>query len=77
MARTKFIIAAVLTLALGTSACAPSPLYVRSNRGGTGGEVPRDGRGEPIWSAIRPAPVAIPPAPQPPAGGLPVIPPHN
>jgi hypothetical protein len=77
MARTKFITATVLALALGVSACAPSPLYVRSSRAGTVGEIPRDGRGEPIWSAIRPAPAAIPPAPQPPAGGIPIIPPHD
>jgi len=77
MARTKFISASLLVLSLGLSACAPSPLYVRASRGGTVGEVPRDGRGEPIWSAIRPAPAVIPPAPQLPAGGIPIIPPHN
>jgi hypothetical protein len=86
MARTEFITASLLALALGISACAPSPLYVRSNRSGTVGEIPRDGRGEPIWSAIRPAPAVIPPAPQPPSGsiqayppaaGIPIIPPHD
>ncbi len=50
-----------LFLALSVAACAPSPLYVgeRPVRG-TSGEVPRDGQGEPIWSAIR-TPDAAPP----------------
>lgn len=45
--------------------CTPSPLYFSSSkRPGTGGEIPRDGRGEPIWSAIRPvAPDAAAPPP--------------
>lgn len=48
--------------------CTPSPLYFSSSkRPGTGGEIPRDGRGEPIWSAIRPAePYAVPPPPNAP-----------
>jgi hypothetical protein len=47
----------VLSLAL-VAGCAPSPLYFNSThkRPGTGGEIPRDGRGEPIWSAITPPP---------------------
>lgn len=40
-------------------ACAPAPLYTSSRlpKGAvTGGEIPRDARGEPVWSAIRPMP---------------------
>ena len=40
-------------------ACAPAPLYTSSglHKGAaTWGEVPRDARGEPVWSAIRPVP---------------------
>lgn len=40
-------------------ACAPAPLYTSSglHKGAaTWGEVPRDARGEPVWTAIRPAP---------------------
>lgn len=51
MTNPKFL----LGLFLFAAACAPSPLYVSDNRAGTGGEIPRDGRGEPIWSAIRPS----------------------
>lgn len=54
MARMKFLSLSILGLALG--ACSPSPLYVDRARTGTYGEVPRDGRGEPIWSEIRPVP---------------------
>ena len=77
MARTKFIPASLIILMLFLSACAPSPLYVRSGRIGTAGEIPRDGRGEPVWSAIRPAPANIPIDKQPPAAGIPIIPPHD
>ena len=77
MARTKFIPASLIILMLLLSACAPSPLYVRSGRIGTAGEIPRDGRGEPVWSAIRPAPANIPMDKQPPAAGIPIIPPHD
>ena len=43
-------------LLLGT-ACAPSSLYKNSVRGNwTVGEIPRDGRGEPVWAAIPPVP---------------------
>lgn len=49
------------SLALGMAACAPAPLYLSAGQynsgklGGavTGGEVPRDARGEPVWNAIR------------------------
>lgn len=73
MARLKYI----LILGLGLAACAPSPLYVGKPRIGTGGEVPRDGRGEPIWSAMRAVPheAAIPVMPPAPAPGIPVLPP--
>ena len=59
---------AALTLAglLLLAGCAPSPLYFSNSnhRPGTGGEIPRDGRGEPIWAAIKPvAPYAAAPAP--------------
>lgn len=47
-----------LAALLGLSACAPSPLYVGSKAARTGdAEVPRDGQGEPVWSAIKPVPV--------------------
>jgi hypothetical protein len=59
----KFLLAAILGATLAFGACAPSPLYVDRARTGTYGEVPRDGRGEPIWSDIRPAPASMAPAP--------------
>ena len=65
MAPTKFLSLSILCGALGLGACAPSPLYVDRIQVGTYGEVPRDGRGEPIWSAIRPAPVVEAPLPAP------------
>jgi hypothetical protein len=76
MARTKFLIPL-----LAVTACAPSPFYVPPRHVGTVGEIPRDGRGEPIWSAITPVPAEEPyrpmptyqpapiPAPPPPASG--------
>lgn len=58
-----------LPLLLVLAACAPSPLHVGVARGpGTGGDVPRDGRGEPIWGAIKAAP------PQPDGPGAPIAP---
>jgi hypothetical protein len=65
---------AISAAALAITACTPSPLYVSKRQPGTGGEVPRDGRGEPIWSAIPPrpvAPAADPAAPASPAAALP------
>jgi|GEM_PF-2068170 len=63
-----------LGAALLLASCAASPLYVQSSSKyrGTVGEIPRDGRGEPVWDAIRnppppPAAVYVPPAP-----GIPV-----
>ena len=71
MARIKFILLPLLALC----ACAPSPLYVSKRHIGTVGEIPRDGRGEPIWSAIPAAP-APPLAPAMPVNpGIPIIPP--
>lgn len=48
---------------LAVGACAPSPLFVGKSASGTPGEVPRDERGEPVWTAIAPPPP--PPAPAP------------
>ncbi len=72
MVRNSLALVAFSVL-LAVAACAPSPLYVqRGNHRGTVGEVPRDGRGEPIWDAIR----TVPPPPAgpyyPPAPGIPV-----
>jgi hypothetical protein len=67
----KFLVPVLLVL----GACSPSPLYVDRAQIGTAGEVPRDARGEPIWSAIGPAPATVPqrqampqPTPQPTLG---------
>nr|WP_310523716.1 hypothetical protein [Polymorphobacter sp.] len=71
MARIKFILLPLL----GLCACAPSPLYVSNNHVGTGGEIPRDGRGEPIWTEIRqPVPQLAAPV-MPVSRGIPIIPP--
>jgi hypothetical protein len=64
MAPLKFLPPMLVVLLLLAS-CAPSPLYVPPPRIGTVGEIPRDGRGEPIWSAIRPPPVEEPMRPMP------------
>lgn len=67
-----------LAVLLGLLAsCAPSPLYVQtsSKYRGTVGEVPRDGRGEPLWPAIRTVEPAPPGPDYPPAPGIPVTPP--
>jgi hypothetical protein len=74
MARTNFILAGLSAIACFVSACAPSPLYIRPTSG-TVGEIPRDGRGEPLWGAIRPAPLAPGVSPMPVTGGIPIIPP--
>jgi hypothetical protein len=50
------------------AACAPAPLYTSSglHKGAaTWGEVPRDARGEPVWTAIRPAPAEAAVRPEP------------
>jgi hypothetical protein len=57
-----------LACIVALAGCKASPLYFSNSnkRPGTGGEIPRDGRGEPIWAAIRttaPAPMQ-PPQPQ-------------
>ncbi|KAB7648482.1 hypothetical protein [Polymorphobacter fuscus] len=61
MARMKFLFLSIL----GLTACSPSPLYVDRAQVGTYGEVPRDGRGEPVWSAIQPVPVVPASEPMP------------
>jgi hypothetical protein len=61
---TRLALLSVLTVPLLAAACAPAPLYTSSGlkRGAaTLGEVPRDARGEPVWSAIRPAPGVMAP----------------
>ncbi|MBS3960298.1 MAG: hypothetical protein KGZ61_00455 [Sandarakinorhabdus sp.] len=53
------------TSPVALAACAPAPLYTSSSphKGAvTGGEIPRDARGEPVWGAIRPAPADSSPA---------------
>lgn len=56
--------ATLLAAPIVLAACAPAPLYLSSSlhKGAvTGGEIPRDARGEPVWSAIRAAPLyAVP-----------------
>ena len=69
MARMKFI----LLPFLGLAACAPSPLYVGHSHVGTIGEIPRDGRGEPIWNVIRQAPPETPGPAMPASPGIPII----
>ena len=59
MARTKFLLFPILAL----GACSPSPLYVDRAQVGTYGEIPRDGRGEPVWTAIAPPPAPMAPMP--------------
>ena len=71
MARSKFL----LVLFLGIVACAPSPLYVVHGHIGTVGEIPRDGRGEPVWGGMR-RPLSPAPSPGlPSAPGIPITPP--
>ncbi len=50
--RRNYLAAAALMAALALAAChtPPTPMH------NIGGEVPRDGRGNPIFSGIRPAP---------------------
>ena len=56
---TRVFLLSALSVPLIVAACAPAPLYTSSGlkRGAaTWGEIPRDASGEPVWSAIRPAP---------------------
>lgn len=46
------------TAAALLGACVPSPLYTGVRREAPGAEVPRDGRGDPVLSQIRPMPGA-------------------
>ena len=72
MMRNLFLLGSAAAL---LAACAPSPLYVgQPYKRGTPGEVPRDGTGEPLWDAIRPAPPAPAPRTMPPAPGIPITP---
>ncbi|MGL4541021.1 MAG: hypothetical protein ACRCUI_00760 [Polymorphobacter sp.] len=79
MAQIKISSTARLGLGLAFVAllagCAPSPLYFSNSkhRPGTGGEIPRDGRGEPIWSAIT-APSPLTASETPPASFAPLPP---
>jgi hypothetical protein len=60
---TRLFLLPALVAPLLAAACAPAPLYTSSGlkRGAaTWGEIPRDARGEPVWSAIRPAPAETP-----------------
>jgi len=54
---TRLFLLPAFTVVLLAGACAPAPLYTSSGlqRGAvTWGEIPRDARGEPVWTAIRP-----------------------
>ncbi len=77
LARTKLLFLGLV----GLSACAPSPLYVGNSRASSLAEVPRDSRGEPLWSDIRqpvvqpmiqPYPTGQGIAIQPPPGAVPL-----
>lgn len=74
-ARSKSMLLVAICGAAAVAGCAPSPLYVSSKSNGTHGEIPRDGYGEPLWSAIpqaQPEPIV----PEMPVGtGIPVTPP--
>ena len=71
MARMKFLSLSIPAIGLALAACSPSPLYVDRVQTGTYGEVPRDGRGEPVWAAIRPAPPVLPMEPLLPTAPMP------
>ncbi|MFQ3594814.1 MAG: hypothetical protein SNJ63_01715 [Sphingomonadaceae bacterium] len=52
-----------LVIALAAAGCAPSVLHFGGDsRIAAPGEIPRDSRGEPVWSAIRPTPPGWKPA---------------
>ena len=65
MARAKFLVVTILGAAVALPACSPSPLYVDRAEIGAYGEVPRDGRGEPMWGSIAPPPPVPETVPQP------------
>ncbi len=71
LARTKLLLLAPL----GLAACAPSPLYTGGNSYSSAAEIPRDARGEPLWSAIRQPPPLPPVQPYPVGQGIPILPP--
>ena len=69
---TRLFLLPALAGLLPIAACAPAPLYTASGlqRGAaTWGEIPRDARGEPVWTAIRPAPAVAEPGFRPEAAG--------
>ena len=75
MVRNRFLSAGAITaaLALTLAGCGPSPLYVASDQHrGTGGDIPRDGTGEPIFNDIVAPQVPPPPPYVAPAPGVPV-----
>lgn len=76
---SKFSSFGAVAVLLLPGACAPAPLYAPSgtHKGVvTVGEVPRDARGEPVWSAIRPVPEGAPTTPAAePATAVPEAPP--
>lgn len=60
----KILAPVVGTALIAAAGCAPAPLYTSTGKhkgAATLGEVPRDARGEPVWSAIRPSPGAVRP----------------
>ena len=65
MARSKLLPVSILLLAGALPACSPSPLYVDRAGIGAYGEVPRDGRGEPVWGSIAAPPPVAEDVPQP------------
>ena len=65
IARPKFLLLSILGLATALPACSPSPLYVDRAEIGAYGDVPRDGRGEPVWGSIAPPPASPEMMPQP------------
>ena len=65
MARPKFLFLSILGFAGTLPACSPSPLYVDRAEIGAYGDVPRDGRGEPVWGSIAPPPPVATDMPQP------------
>lgn len=70
------LLCAALVAAGLLQACAPAPLYTGSTRvkgAATQGEIPRDARGEPVWSAIRP-PASVEVEPAQPAAPRPALP---
>jgi hypothetical protein len=56
---TRVLLISTLACFSLAAACAPAPLYTASKLqkgAATWGEIPRDARGEPVWTAIGPVP---------------------